>query len=140
MMLSVRDVFSTTQESISDALWPLMRKRRIPLFHVPCSSWVSTRVFAASIDSKSHDRDWRCGILRGGAVRGILLDNAFSVTLDTVGPLTDFARVMYGGGGADGSERGGVEDGTDGAGADGVSDSGSDVPARSVSELAPSVC
>ena len=93
-------------------------------------------------------------------MRGILLDNAFSVTLDTVGPLTDFARVMYGGGGADGSERGGAEDATDGVsdgsadcsegrgvedaadgkGADGVSDGGPDDSSGTASELAPAAC
>ena len=81
-----------------------------------------------------------CGIRRGEAVRGILLDIASSVTLDTVAPLTDFARVMYGGGSVDGSERGGAEDDADGTDADGVSDSGSDAPSGSVSELAPAAC
>lgn len=81
-----------------------------------------------------------CGILHVAAVRGILLDNACSVTLDTVAPLPDSARVMCGGGSVDGSEREGTEDDTDGTVADGVGDSGSDALSGGVSELAPASC
>ena len=86
--------------------------------------------------------------------------NASSVSLDTVAPLTDVASVVDGGGGADGSERGGaedatdgvsdgsadcsegrgVEDATDGKGADGVSDGGPDDSSGTASELAPAAC
>ena len=73
-------------------------------------------------------------------MRGILWGTTSSVWLDTLAPLTDFDRVMYGGCSVDGSERGGAEQGTDGEGADGVSDGGSDASFRSASELDPAAC
>ena len=74
----------------------------------------------------SHVGDSTCGILQGEAARGILRSNAYSVSLDTVAPLTNFACMVDGGGGADGTEGEGVEDATDSKGTDGISDGGPD--------------